>query len=384
MSSHALWDARYVVVDVETSGHDPAQHRIIEIACLVVEDGQVVERFVSLVNARQPVPPSITALTGITNGMLAQAPCEEEVFARVVPLLAHPGSIFVAHNAAFDWKFLTATLERLGYGELSALPRLCTYRLARRLLPPTLRRKGLDGLIAYFGIRIRERHRAEPDAEATVDVLRHLIELAAQREILDVADLLRLQYAPLRYPSRALPRRIAHRLQQLPETPGVYSFIDRHGRILYIGKARNLQQRVRAHFTGDAALRYALNGYRIWDIRWEETPTELSALLRETVQIWHAQPPANVVGKEIDTYAFIRVTLSEPLPRLEVVRQLPTGEDAWLGPFPSMVLALRMSELLRAWYGVRTCGSALSHAPHESLLSPMQWYDSRPCIPAAG
>ncbi|GEM_PF-581475 len=363
MSRHRLWDARYVVIDIETTGPDPERHRIIEIACLVVENGQLTQRWVSLVNAHQPVPKSITALTGITNGMLLQAPSEAHVFSRVAQLLALPNTIVVAHNAAFDWKFLQATFQRLRYKGLDGIPRLCTYRLARRLLPPTLRRKGLDSLVAYFGIPITDRHRAGPDAEATVGILRHLVDIAAQRGIQEPMELLRLQYAPLSV--EQIPRKLRRQLEQLPPTPGVYSFYDSSGRLLYIGKARNLQQRIRSHFTGDRFLQQFLNGYRVGTILWEETPTELSALLREIERIWYEQPIANVVGKELDTYGFVRLTLSEPFPRLESTAQLPHGEDAWIGPIPTHKLASQLAELLRQWYRLRPCTYSLRKAPYE-------------------
>ncbi len=360
MAEHSLWRARYVVLDVETTGPDPVQHRIIEIACLVLEAGRVTERFVSLVNPHQPVPPSITALTGITTSMLLTAPEEAEVFARVAQLLAPSGTILVAHNAAFDRKFVCATLERLQYRTAEAYPWLCTYRLARRLLPPTVRRFGLDGLIEFFALPIAGRHRAGPDAEATAAVLCRLLLLAAQQGIETPEALLRLQYTA----TRSLPRRLLRLLQHIPARPGVYSFYTRQGQLLYVGKARNLAQRVRAHFTPtNGALSHRSSA--VWDIRWEETPTELSALLREAERIWHEQPPANVLGKRL-SYAFVRLTLAEPFPRLEATRALPHGHDAWIGPLPTWGHALQLQDLLRRWYRLRPCSAELRSAPHEA------------------
>lgn len=360
----SLWDARYVVIDVETTGSDPVQHRIIEIACLAVEAGKVSERFVSLINAHQPVPPSITALTGITSSMLLTAPEEAEVFARVAQLLAAPRTIVVAHNAAFDRKFVLAAVERLGYRGVDALPWLCTYRLARRLLPPTVQRLGLDGLVEFFGISPAGRHRAGPDAEATAAILQRLLEYAVRYGITTPEELLRLQHARVRHPAHTLPRRLLRLLQRIPETPGVYSFYNRQGQLLYVGKARNLSQRIRAHLTGDNGARRALDPCQIGDICWEETPTELSALLREAERIWTEQPAANVLGKHFP-FAFVRLTLSERFPRLEVTRRLPSGEDAWIGPLPSWHHALQLLGFLHQWYRLRPCSAELRLAPHE-------------------
>lgn len=363
---HSLWDARYVVIDVETTGSDPAQHRIIEIACLVVEAGQVSHRFTSLVNAHQPVPPSITTLTGITNSMLLTAPEEVEVFARVALLLAEPRTILVAHNAAFDRAFVLSTLKRLGYQGVDILPWLCTHRLARRLLPPTVQRMGLDGLIEVFRIPTAGRHRAEPDAETTVAVLQHLLSLALQHGVTTPQELLRLQYAPVRRSAHTLPRRLVRLLQQIPPTPGVYRFYNRRGQLLYIGKARNLAQRIRSHFTGNDGARRRLDASQIGDIRWEETPSELSALLRESEHIWTEQPAVNVLGKEL-SFAFVRVFLSEPMPRLEATQALPHGDDAWIGPLPSWRHALLLRSFLQRWYQLHSCPALCKTAATEVL-----------------
>lgn len=360
MSTQSLWEARYVVIDVETTGHDPQQHRIIELACLVFEAGRLTERFVSLVNAHQPVPRSITALTGITNGMLSSAPEEAVVFAHLAQLLSPPDTILVGHNIAFDRRFLHATLERLGYGGCESLPYLCTQRLARRLLPPTQRRTGLDALIAYFGLTVSGRHRAEPDAEATAAIFQHFLELAACRGICRPADLLRFQYAP-RTQDAARTRRLRQQLEQLPLRPGVYRFYDRQGQLLYIGKAQELRQRVRTHLDADGLCTH----HPVWTIRWEETPTELSALLRELESIWREQPLLNVASKELDTYSFVRVTWSETFPRLLVTQHLPEGDDVWLGPFPNRRLAEQLAELLQRWYRLRPCNAELRKAPFE-------------------
>jgi DNA polymerase-3 subunit epsilon len=185
---NSLWDARYVVVDVETSGHDPQRHRIIEIACIVVEYGATTQRFSSLVRCDVAPPPSIVRLTGITPEMLAQAPPEAEVMGRVASLLRVKGSIFVAHNAAFDWRFVRAALERNGYPRLH-LPRLCTLRLAQQLGIPAPR--GLAHLSDRFGLGLTRHHRAESDAEATAELLKALLRLALQRGIASHHELLR-------------------------------------------------------------------------------------------------------------------------------------------------------------------------------------------------
>ena len=177
---------RFVVVDVETTGGSPARgHRITEFAAVAVENGTVGEVFSSLVNPERPIPTMITRLTGISQSMVANAPRFAELLPRIEPLLT--GRVFVAHNASFDWRFLCAETER-ARGRTPAGRRLCTVKLARRMLPAQAR-CSLDALADYFGIEIAARHRAEDDAVGTARLLLHLLEMVETRGIGDWASL---------------------------------------------------------------------------------------------------------------------------------------------------------------------------------------------------
>jgi DNA polymerase-3 subunit epsilon len=123
----------------------------------------------------------ITSLTGISNEMVRSAPR----FAEIAPALgdALRGGVFTAHNAAFDWGFVTAEMTRAS-GRRLAGRRLCTVRLAGKLLPQ-LRSRSLDSLSVYFGLDIESRHRAADDALATATVLSRLIEMLDERGVRD-------------------------------------------------------------------------------------------------------------------------------------------------------------------------------------------------------
>lgn len=183
----ALRSLQYVVVDVETTGGSADRgDRITEIAALCVDgNGTIVEEFQTLVNPERPIPPFITRLTNITDEMVRDAPRFAEIAGEVVRIL--DGRIFVAHNAAFDWGFVSRELE-WATGLVLEGRRLCTVRLARRLVPEVASRS-LGSLSDYFGIENEARHRAMGDARATVEVLRRLIERAEEREIFDWDDL---------------------------------------------------------------------------------------------------------------------------------------------------------------------------------------------------
>lgn len=181
-----LDEVPFAVVDVETTGHGPwAGNRIIEIAIVEVKGGRIVDEYETLVNAGQRIPGVITALTGITTEMVEGAPWFEHIAAEVYRRLE--GRVFVAHNATFDWTFVSSELVA-ALGEAPTMPRLCTVRMARRLVS-RLRHRNLDELTRYFGVEIHARHRAYGDALATARVFLRLLDEAAGRGIEDLSTL---------------------------------------------------------------------------------------------------------------------------------------------------------------------------------------------------
>ncbi|HET7275279.1 MAG TPA: 3'-5' exonuclease [Longimicrobiaceae bacterium] len=180
--NRALREEDWVVVDVETTGGSPQHgHRITEVAAVRVSGGEIRSVFSTLVNPERSIPRMITGITGITDEMVAGAP----TFREIAPQLASAmqGKVFVAHNAAFDWRFVCAELERSS-GQRLAGRSLCTVRLARKLLPQ-LPSRTLGALADYFGLEIASRHRAEDDAVATAYLLLRLIEMLADHSIED-------------------------------------------------------------------------------------------------------------------------------------------------------------------------------------------------------
>lgn len=166
----------YTVIDVETTGGSPdAGHRVTEIAAVRVENGEIRETFQTLINPERSIPPFITSLTSINWEMVKDAPkfrdiCEE-LLARM------EGTVFVAHNAAFDWRFVSAEVAR-ATGRRIEGRRLCTVRLARAVLPQ-LRRKSLDWVASHYGVEIDGRHRAAGDAVATAHCLLRMLRSAS-------------------------------------------------------------------------------------------------------------------------------------------------------------------------------------------------------------
>ena len=184
--SPLLDECSFAVVDVETTGmRAGASDRITEIAVVVVHGGRREVVFDSLVNPGRPIPPAICAITNITNEMVREAPSFAEVVDRVLSALA--GRVFVAHNARFDWAFVSAEVRRARDLALDG-PQLCTVRLARRLVKG-VRSCGLDNLTQHLGFENGARHRAAGDALVTADLLAHLLRLAREEGARTLQDL---------------------------------------------------------------------------------------------------------------------------------------------------------------------------------------------------
>jgi DNA polymerase-3 subunit epsilon len=173
---------RFAVVDVETTGGRPSHgDRITEIAIVRVHDGQIVDVYETLVNPECPIPPMISQITHITGDMVRTKP----VFATIAHEVAQriEGHIFVAHNASFDWRFVSHEVFR-GTGQALDGTTLCTVRLARKVLPQ-LPRRNLDAVANHYAVDIpaEVRHRAAGDAIATAKVLIALLRDAAAKDI---------------------------------------------------------------------------------------------------------------------------------------------------------------------------------------------------------
>ena len=291
--------ARFVVVDLETTGLSPATARICEIGAVRVEALELTARFETLANPGVRLAPAVGALTGIDERDLRRAP---PVAAAVRRFLAFAGdSVLVAHNARFDLAFLDRETERQT-GKRIAAPVIDTVGLARRLLAGRTSRAGLASLARFFGTSVRPCHRALPDAEATAEILLALIGLAQERGAETVADLQELG---------ATRARRVHAKRSLafgaPERPGVYLFLDRAGQVLYVGRARDLRARLRSYFRSERqrpAVEAALGA--LDRVEWRVLGSELEAGLEELRLLRELRPPANARGARPDRYVYLR------------------------------------------------------------------------------
>ncbi|HEU4700643.1 MAG TPA: 3'-5' exonuclease [Gemmatimonadales bacterium] len=215
--SPLLEDCAFAVVDVETTGMRPGiDDRITEIAIVVVHGGRSELVFDSLINPGRPIPRAVMQVTNITDEMVRGAPAFADVADQVLAALA--GRVFVAHNARFDWGFVSAELRRARDVTLAG-PRLCTVRLARKLVRE-VKSCGLDNLTQHFGFDNAARHRAAGDAVVTAQLLAHLLRRAREggaRTLQDLALLEQARSAAVRRKRLASPSE--PRADSCPEGP---------------------------------------------------------------------------------------------------------------------------------------------------------------------
>lgn len=284
----------YTVIDVETTGKGINGNRITEICIVRLENNKIVDKFTSLVNPEQFIPPFITNLTGIDDQMVENAPLFEEIATRILEITS--GAIFVAHNVNFDYNVIRNEFKKIDI--TFTRKKLCTVRLSRKLIP-NLYSYSLGNLCASIEIPLNNRHRAEGDTDATVILFKRILELDPERTVLTTFLNVRSKEATL---PPHLPSRI---IQELPETPGVYLFKDRAGKIIYVGKAINIKKRVLSHFYDKKNKEYLL-GQETYQIDYEVTGNELCALLLESEYIQRYFPKYNRAQKmPANTYSII-------------------------------------------------------------------------------
>ncbi|MEN0070130.1 MAG: DEDD exonuclease domain-containing protein, partial [Propionicimonas sp.] len=358
--SPSLSQVTFCVVDLETTG-STGEDTITEFGAVKVRGGEVLGEFQTLVNPQAHIPALIAVLTGITNSMVADAPKLAEVLPAWLEFAGD--SVLVAHNAGFDIGFLKRACATHGYPWPS--PEVVdTVGLARNVL---LRDEVPNVRLATLGQHVHSRHeanhRALSDARVTVDVLHYLLERVGNLGISTLADLMECtrRVSPQRRAKRTLASGIS-------AAPGIYQFVadlpDATGvvrrQVLYVGKSRNLRNRVRSYFTAaesrpriDEMVRIATG------IETTVCRTELEAEVLELRLIAAHSPRYNRRSKFPERQHWVKVT-TEPFPRLSVVKAIGTDGATYFGPFRRRGAADDTVAALHDAYPIRQCTGRLS------------------------
>lgn len=276
----------YAIIDIETTGGSAKLEKITEIAIYLHDGKKITGEFTSLVNPERNIPYFITNITGITNEMVENAPRFFEIAENIVEFTK--GRTFVAHNACFDYSFIRQEFKSLGYNFKRNILDTCT--LSRKLFPGH-RSYSLGNICRELSIPLTDRHRASGDALATVKLFEMLLEKdnelnESRQKLIRNTRLSKLN--PMLDPAKA---------ESIPEEPGIYYFYNEKGDLIYIGKSRNLQQRISTHLSNNTSNRTMEMRDLIADISWEVTGSELIALLRESFEIKDNKPFYNRAQK---------------------------------------------------------------------------------------
>lgn len=280
---------QFAIVDIETTGGFPSQHGITEIGIVLHNGTEVEGKYETLVNPHQPIPPFIANMTGISDAMVSVAPSFHEVAPYIYNLLKD--RVFVAHNVNFDFSFVKHHLQQAGFNLQT--PKLCTIRLSRKVFPG-FRKYGLGHLCRELGITIENRHRASGDAIATAQVLDMVLR--------NNGGMLIREMLKKENKSQLLPANLPEQyVTDLPAEPGVYYFHDAKGKVIYVGKAKNIKKRVVSHFTGlDTSKKRQEFLKGIYSITHSKCPTEFIACLLESVEIKRLWPIHNKSQKRYE------------------------------------------------------------------------------------
>ena len=274
----------YAILDIETTGGQYNEEGITEIAIYKYNGHEVIDQFISLVNPEKPIQPFVVKLTGINNAMLRSAPKFHEVAKRIIEITE--GCIIVAHNTVFDYRILKTEFRRLGYDFKKQT--LCTVELSKKLIPeqPSY---SLGKLVRSLGIPVTDRHRASGDALATVKLFKLLLSKDSTKEI--VKSFIKTEVKP------GLSPKLLDLVESMPSKTGIYYIHNEQGDIIYIGKSKNIKKRVNQHFTGTNAKSKKMQR-DVYAVTYEETGSELVALLKESEEIKINKPVYNRAQKK--------------------------------------------------------------------------------------
>jgi DNA polymerase-3 subunit epsilon len=382
-ATQRLEDVEFAVVDVETTGLAAGRHRLIEVAAVLVRNGEIGAHFRRLVNPERPIPQFITRFTGISEAMVARVPGA----ATVLPKLRHfiGDRPIVGHNVSFDLSFLNFEAVECGLAMPFPSEGMDTIALARQFLTG-MRRVRLDHVAVALHLPIHTRHRALPDAVLTAKVFALLLARAREEGCQTLEDLWRVVHGMTLARTGPTGERITGKLylnpawrQQFPSRPGVYLMKDAEGEVIYVGKAKCLRDRLASYYSQPLGYTRKMDGLlqSVKEIETRVLGSELEALLVESRLIKQLQPRYNVQLRNYELYPFIKLDIQHPFPRFYATREVSADGARYFGPFRSRRLVDTTIELLQRLFPLRTCTRSLP--PTAPASEPCLRYHLKRC-----
>jgi len=345
--------ASFCVLDVETTGLSPQYNNIIEVGIVRVKNLKIVEKYHSLINPGREIPAFITGFTGISNDDVYDAPFFDDIADDVIEFIGN--DVVTGHNLPFDNSFLKREFKYCGREELKN-PNLCTLRVAKRIFP-LLKSKSLGAVSSFLKIKNSSYHRALGDAETTAKILIKMAKHVKKNLGFEtLSELINIQYAAAsRIDGANLKSKILSEFDSLPDAPGVYYFLNSKGKIIYIGKAKSLRERVHSYFSQTAPRKAKKIVKSASKLKIELTNSELTALLKEAESIKTKNPRLNTQLKRYGNKYFLRVNTTHKFPDLEISNHFDFDGNDYFGLFGTKKKALSMFEMINKTFAIREC-----------------------------
>lgn len=274
----------YAILDIETTGGKFNEEGITEIAIYKFDGHEIVDQFISLVNPEKEIQQFVVKLTGINNNMLKNAPKFYEVAKRIIEITTD--CTLVAHNSAFDYRILSTEFERLGYDFNRNT--LCTVELSQKLILDQAS-YSLGKLTKSLGIPMTDRHRASGDALATVQLFKMLLEKDVNKEIIQ---------SSVKYYDRKIEKdRLQKLIDQVPKAQGVFYIHDSEGKVIFIGRGRNIKAEVNRLFLKQSRRAIKIQD-RATSVSYEKSGNDLFTRLKYYLEVETISPKFNFRKKK--------------------------------------------------------------------------------------
>ncbi|PTM06053.1 MAG: hypothetical protein DA405_01590 [Bacteroidetes bacterium] len=306
----------FCIIDIESSGGPFGKEAMIEIAAFRYDGEEIVDQLISLVHPHRGVQPYVSKMTGITDKMLLRAPRFHEVAKRLVEITED--AVIVGHNVEFDYRMLRQEFSRLGY--TFERKTLDTIKLAQELIP-NLKSYGLDKMCDELGLSRTNKHRAESDARATLELFEILREKDRQKGISSFEQSI-LENDYLKDKINDLQRSIKH-------NRGLFYLHDRHGKLLYLGASDNIKASINRLFLSSSVKSLKLQE-EVHNLKIEAVGNWLIAKVKRESELKEAKPPFNTLSSGKEKYGIFADKRETP-PRLSLVSLEEAGKKKpWL------------------------------------------------------
>ena len=361
-------DSTFCVLDFETTGLSGIHNRVIEIGLVKIRNKKIIDTYSSFINPKVFLHDKIKELTGIQDDDLIDAPAFEDIALKIKTFIK--GTVLVAHNLSFDFSFLTNEFKRAKI-KLPPLQTLCTLKLSQKLFPE-LESKSLGSVVKFLKVRHRDVHRALGDSMATTKILLKMISIVESKfGIKKINELLTFSNQKQSF-SKSNSKNMVVENFKLPDSPGVYFFKDKFDKVIYIGKSKSLKQRINNHFQDSASAKSHKIIKKSTSVEFQETKTELSALIRESELIKEFNPKFNSLLKKYPQSYFLTINKNSEFPKPEMTNNFDFDERDYFGPFIHRDEVNLMIDIVNKSFELRECSEKVFSRARGCYLSDIE------------